>query len=274
MQELTLAEKQALALQIACEIDRVCRKHNLTYFIGYGSLIGAIRHHGFIPWDDDIDLWVPVTEFEAFLEAMKAETDYLILDHLHDPEWPRCFTKISDRNTEIKIDAEEMQTGKAFGVSVDIFPLFPIDSARAKVPKILQAKKMLTIQSLYRLGIYRKKGISGMLKGLRSALLLLAGRNEAYYKKQLRQLESDASGSDALGCVISVYKDRDIHPKDAFASAVDVEFEGKTFSAPCGYDRVLRQLYGDYMKLPPVEQRVSHGGEHAYPIRNKEGGTH
>lgn len=264
MKELSLSEKQALALKIACDIDQVCRKHGIPYFIGYGSLIGAVRHQGFIPWDDDIDLWVPITQFHKFLDIMKNETDYLILDHLHDDKWPRCFTKISDRSTRVKVDSDEMQTGKHFGVSVDIFPLFPIDKGHTIVPKILQCKKMLTIQALNRLGVYNQKGISGLAKRIRSTILLVLGKNEKYFKNKLLKLESTVSHFDELGCVISVYKEKDIFPKTAFASSVDLPFEGKMFSAPAGYDTVLRQLYGDYMKLPPVEQRTSHDGEHAY----------
>ena len=120
MQELSLSEKQALALQIACEIDRVCRLHHIQYYIGYGSLIGAVRHQGFIPWDDDIDFWVPIEHFQKFLSVMKKETDYLILDHIHDVKWPRCFTKISDCNKRIRIDEKKMQEENEIFKSLNI----------------------------------------------------------------------------------------------------------------------------------------------------------
>ena len=122
----------------------------------------------------------------------------------------------------------------------------------------------MTIMALYRLGVYSGKGIIGMLKKIRSKAYLLFGRNEMYYKNKIQEIETSVSASDELGCVISVYKEKDVYPKTAFASSVDMLFEGHMFSAPAGYDVILRQLYGDYMKLPPVEQRVSHGGEHAF----------
>ena len=264
MQELSLADKKRLSFQILCDLDALCHRHNITYYLAYGSLIGAIRHKGFIPWDDDIDLWIPISEYEHFLEVVKNETNYVVLDHIHDIGWSRGFSKVSDKDTIVFHDSEKHRTKSRYGVSVDIFPLFGVKKDASWCNRVLKTRNRIVYLQRYRLGVYRKKSISAIFKAIISKVLILLKKDEMYYKQKLLRLELTESNSQQVGCIISVYKTKDIHDVSCFSETVKVEFEGKMFSAPIGYDRVLRDIYGDYLKLPPIENRVSHGAEHAF----------
>ncbi|MBE6864709.1 MAG: LicD family protein [Ruminococcus flavefaciens] len=271
MQELSLEEKKKISFEILCNLNSICEKYNITYFLAYGSLIGAIRHKGFIPWDDDIDLWIPISQYEKFLEIVKKETDYSVLDHIHDIGWPRGFSKVSDKDTIVFHDSEKYRTKSRYGVSVDIFPLFAVKSDASWCNKILKTRNRIVYLQRYSLGVYKKNSISAICKAIASKMLIVMKKDEMYYKKKLFQLEQTASDSRQVGCIVSVYKMKDIHDIACFGETIKVEFEGKFFSAPIGYDRILRDIYGDYLKLPSIKNRVSHGAEHTFWKSEKTG---
>jgi lipopolysaccharide cholinephosphotransferase len=267
VQELSLEAKKQIGFKILCDIDEVCRRNRITYYLAYGSLIGAVRHQGFIPWDDDIDIWVPVEEYERFLNAVKHETSYKVLNHLKDVGWSRSFSKVSDPGTYIVNEKAESRTLKSYGVSVDIFPLFYVDPDPDWISRLLKLRNRVVYLQRYRLGLYRER--KEYLKILFAKMLLASGHDEAFYKKRIMAQECSLSNGKHRGCVISVYREKDMHPSDAFAETVELHFENRTFSAPCGYDQILRDLYGDYMKLPPPEKRTAHSLEHAFRRKNR-----
>ena len=262
MQRLTNDEQKKVSLQILREIDRVCKKHGLTYFIAYGTLLGAVRHKGFIPWDDDIDIWVPIGEYRAFLDAVREDADYAVLDHLTDPDWLKCFSKVSDPATIMKNGSGEDMALKPYGVAVDIFPLFPAVKEEAWWEKIGIYKRNLAMIAKSRAGKYR--GLKNLPKRAFVGMFRLFGHKEMYWKKRLWESENEITSSEYLGCVISPYKGKDIHEAPAFSERVPMAFEDGIFQAPAGWDRVLGDLYGDYMTLPPIEKRVSNHEEIAY----------
>lgn len=266
MQELSLDEKKNIALQIMIDLDALCARHHLTYYLGYGSLIGAIRHKGFIPWDDDIDIWVPIEVYQQFLELVEKETSYRVLNNFLDRGWSRSFAKVSDTRTVISNDNKKSRTLSSYGVSVDIFPLFGIPAAPDWSRKLLQIRNKVVYLQRYRLGLYQGGSPANLKKKLWSKLSLALGRDEKYYKARILALELSSPDAPRVGCVISVYRTKDIHARKDFSKTVDVTFEGHTFQAPVGYDRVLRRLYGDYMQLPPPEKRIAHDLEHAFWI--------
>ena len=270
MQELTLEEKKKIAFQILVDLDALCAQYHLTYFLGYGSLIGAIRHQGFIPWDDDIDIWVPIETYKQFLDLVKKETSYAVLDNTSDIGWSRSFAKVSDTRTVIYNEQKKSRTLSSYGVSVDIFPLFGIPETPNWSKKLLQNRDKVVYLQRYRLGLYQGASPANLKKKLWAKLSLALGKDEKYYKSRILELELSSRDTRCVGCVISVYRTKDIHARKDFSKTIDVIFEGHTFQAPIGYDRILRKLYGDYMQLPPPEKRVAHDSERAFWIPDQQ----
>ena len=262
MQRMTNEEQKKVSLQILCEIDRICTAHSIRYYIAYGTLLGAVRHQGFIPWDDDIDIWVPLNEYEAFLNAIREDTRFEVLDHLKDSDWLKCFSKVSDPATVMKDEAGKDMALKPYGVAVDVFPLFAASKDEAWCRKIVTIKRNLAMIAKARAGKYH--GLKKLPQRLLARSFRLFGRNELYWKQKLLEAESEVASSEYLGCVISPYKGKDIHDAAAFSEQKALTFEDRTFEAPVGWDSILTDIYGDYMALPPVEKRVSNHEEIAY----------
>ena len=120
MREMTQEEVKQVGYEILTVIDDLCRKHEITYYLAYGTLLGAVRHKDFIPWDDDVDIGVSVSEYERFLQVLHEESQYQVLSFIaRYQEFPSCFSKISDPRTAV-IDNEETLAKIPRGVAVDI----------------------------------------------------------------------------------------------------------------------------------------------------------
>ena len=124
MVELSLEERKKIGLDILKDLDGICRSNGIKYFLAYGTLIGAVRHKGFIPWDDDIDIWVKIEEYEKLLEALKAQSKYEVISNLDSEYWQNSFSKLSDSSTIIIDNGLNQNECLRRGVAVDIFPIF------------------------------------------------------------------------------------------------------------------------------------------------------
>ena len=118
MKKMSLDERKQVSLDILNYIDEVCKRENMSYYLAYGALLGAIRHNGFIPWDDDVDIWVRADDYWKFAELMR-KSKYDILFYPYNNGWDMHFMKISDASTVIK----DNNTLTKRGVAVDVFPL-------------------------------------------------------------------------------------------------------------------------------------------------------
>lgn len=257
MKSLTKEEAKTVLLEVLEAIHQYCSKHKLSYALCGGALIGAIRHGGFIPWDDDIDIIMPRNDYEVLMKDFNSENDRYILHCLrNDKEYNLPFAKIEDTHT---ILVEKSNSGKEMGISVDIFPAdlmgLDIDSSRKIV------SKLKIIKTLYKGKLVRPNKRNSIVKiiGMYSVKLFcfpisLRRLAEIIEKKCLHAGIEDAK---YMGCLCWGYGEKEIMPCELFDEYTTICFEGKSFMTFNMYDYYLKKIYGDYMQLPPIEKRCS-----------------
>lgn len=260
-------QKQLQELK-ACEIEllkaflEVCRKLNLRYYLVGGTLLGAVRHQGFIPWDDDIDLAMPREDYEVFLrEGQKYLPEYYFLQSLYsEPAYHLNFAKIRDSRTTF-VEYAVRNRNINHGVFIDVFPLdaYPEEEkARAAMDRFQQVFKY-RLRSEVEIPEASRHGAVTEL-GLRAVSGLTKLRYPSYRKAlEVRErMHKNASGGTVWANYCGAWGKKEIMPADWYAEGVSLTFEGLTVMGPKHYDKWLTQVYGDYMQLPPVEKRVGH----------------
>lgn len=261
MKEATLKKLHQYMVDVLMEIDRICEKYSLTYFIIGGTLLGAVRHNGFIPWDDDLDIVMPRTDYEKFSEICKDELDNRFYLHCieNDPDYPMPMPKVKIQNTVFE-QSTHVNSSMQKGIYVDIFPL---DNAN-KEKSLFQSAQAVLQGSLgairgAKLGIYNKREFSPIN---RLAYMLLHNFSNVTLEKWQRRIQkwNKNEHSEYFVNFASGYGYRkQTIKKSVYYPVRKLEFEGKLFSAPNDYDFFLRRIYGDkYMELPPPEKRVTH----------------
>lgn len=265
MREIFIEESKQIQLGILKNFIAFCNQNRLTYFIAYGTLIGAIRHHGFIPWDDDIDVQMPRADYEKLIKTFNRQqtSDRFFLVSPYDKNAIHSYVKIIDQRT-VKIESSVRYHNNAYlGVDIDVFPLDALPDTQEEYDQYYKK-----VQKIYKKYAYSKTEFSG--KDLKSRALklyqCLLGDGRRLIKKadaERKKCAYDASGYvGTLTSFYDYYNDR--HNKEAYEHGVPVLFEGIEVTAPVGYDRVLRDIYGDYMQLPPIEEQKTHHGYTAY----------
>ncbi len=266
--ELTVREIQLEALKILKNIDIVCRREGITYWLGYGTLIGAVRHSGFIPWDDDLDIIMPRADYERFLVCFDKRPSELKTYIAINPELglrrPFLISRVS--NPEFKMVGEYGDEIDELGVFIDIYPL---DGLANCMKEALERKKIA-----YKLMLqYSKAGnfdcnnrgnrvLKRFAKRVQSLLL---GKPEKY-QELLNELCYKYQFDDCKFCDVLCWPDTPGEPiceRSWFSETVSMRFEDFNAPVPIGYDELLRCWYGDYMRLPPENDRVGH---HFYSI--------
>lgn len=263
-------ECKSIQLDLLDIIDMFCRKYDIKYSLGYGSLIGAIRHKGFIPWDDDIDVFMLRTEYEKLLDILRQQTEYPFLTVLDSSlnEYYYPFAKIIDNRTIAKME----DNTTPHGIWVDVFPLDNLPNASLKC-KSLQKRCLLYRAVVISMttdftGVHSIKKI--LSKKVLSMYAAVVGK-KAFLKKYIKlQKKNNSQNSDYVGNLFTPYKN-ECYPRDWFNEYQDVEFEGKTYKAISQYDKYLTLVYGDYMTVPPKNKRKDHHITAMWINANKEG---
>lgn len=259
-----LSEHQQLLLRTYKEFSAFCAKNNITFFAAYGTMIGAIRHHGFIPWDDDIDVFMLRKEYDRFVELRKSLTDgqYRISVYL-DGDSPYPFAKFYTTEGTIW---EYSQFPFIIGPWVDVFPIDEGDMDDPNANKVLENlhyamwkyRKAISYASFREIGInfLRLDFMEGSMKLFKK--IRYAPFKEKYIKEIKARLdEVRAIKGKTLRCY-STALTNEVFEKSWFQEAIDVPFEDTTIPVPNGYNEFLTALYGNYMQLPPEAKRVSH----------------
>lgn len=269
---LSLEEYHAVLFDMLKQVDSICRAERLRYFLSGGTLLGAIRHKGFIPWDDDIDLMMPRPDYEIFLKRAEKRLPkrYILAFPDRTKDYSQPWIRIFD--TRVAVDDSGMQRTLTRSLFVDIFPIDGLPSNRTLSNLCFTRVRAWDIL----LKCARRKALypDERLKWLKKPMMALTRvRPLPKYAVSLNKSARRCSFERAhyAGVLATThYGSRERMPVEVFRGSVQVPFEGGFFPAPIGYDTYLSRLYGDYMQLPPEEKRVSQHNLHAYLISEEE----
>lgn len=238
--------------------SEICEENGLRYFVVGGTLIGAVRHRGFIPWDDDIDVSMPLDDFRKFTElARELPGSFALQSEETDPRYPFVFAKLCD--TQYTYDTG--YDNHPMGVYIDIFPLIPARALSRRTKLIFDMISVSDYVLQVKLGwtefVPYKKPLARA--GFRMMNCLSATRLRRLRRRLIAGIYDEKSRSTLCSPGGAYSAEKEFFPAEWFAGAAKVGFEGVQFDAPQGWDEYLRRNYGNYMELPPVaERRSSH----------------
>lgn len=261
--EKDIKKLQSVILIISKEIKRICDKNNIDYSMIGGTLIGAVRHKGFIPWDDDMDFVMTRDNYEKFLIVCNKElsSDFFILNWKNNKCFGSGFTKVMLRDT-LAVETGKENVKYPTNIFVDIFPIDNIPNIRRKqiMQKIITYTCIRMLQQKECKYFLRMKGIKKFIYSIvyffsiffSHDFLVKICENEMnkYYCKNTEQVTSIAGFYGY---------EKEKMSKSLFERYVELTFEDTCFKAFVGYDIYLRAVFGDYMVLPPIEKRRAHG---------------
>lgn len=272
MKELTLKEIHEVSVEILLDVHQFCEANNIRYSLAYGTMIGAVRHKGFIPWDNDIDIYMPRPDYVRFCHSYKSDRYSIISEY--DEGCYLNFCRVYDDKETIADSPHIPAYGFNGGIRIDVFPMdgAPDDHDAFEA-------KMLHMGKYFNQVLYLRKAVGGPSHikeayGWKERCILafyyyltptrycLRKINE-WLRKQAQEFPFGSTGRwTDYSCIHR--GDDNFHKIEEWDRIGYAEFEGHTFRMLEDYDAILRRRYGDYMQLPPIEQRKLKGNEHFY----------
>lgn len=275
MKEITAEELKQIELSILKDVAKFCDDNNIRYYLGGGTLLGAVRHKGFIPWDDDIDISMPRPDYIRFVTTYNGTHPHFFVKSIEiDAKYWRTFAKVFDNRTYLQEDCIRVQK-KGNGVFIDVFPIDGLPNTHWK--QLLLFKEQEFFNFLYHGSAWNytksykyadanrrfstfKGYIRTVLKFV--AITLLHPLPTTWLIKKINSNASKYSYLNAtyIGAIVDCAHGATCEKiaKVEFEPRILFEFEGGWFWGPKGYHLYLSNLYGDYMKLPPPNKRVTH----------------
>lgn len=253
-----LRQLQLNELEMMVEVDRICRKHNIQYSLDGGTLIGAVRHHGFIPWDDDVDMIFTRSEYAKFYRACKKDLDknrFFLQEYRTDPGYRWGYAKLRRKDTEyIRVNQREL--AQKTGVCIDLFVTDHMPDTyllrRAYYFANFCIRKILYSE------LGRLTGKNAFTRGWYN-LLYQIPKEMAFKWRNVMAGLCNRKPTKLYSHLLFPYVKKSSKygmPAECFGEYIEIKFEGLDFFVFKDYDKYLRVAYGDYMQLPPPEKRV------------------
>ncbi len=271
MRELTLREIQIESLNILLEFDKICQKHGIKYMLAFGTLIGAVRNKGFIPWDDDLDIWMKREDFDRFVELYENDSSispYKLCTRNNTVNYFIDIPRFSNMNFSY-VTENPYEKPWDCGAFID---LYPVDCCGNSEEDKKGKKELMNISKLYftYMGISRPNPLIRLFKNVLHSFLKNIPKEKMIkyvnrkYEKVLNDMKKRSQGTSA-----ALFDSTVIRPvnNEWLDDLIPMEFEGHMFPVPREYDKILTLYYRDYMTLPSEDKRVPH---HAYKIYAKD----
>jgi len=268
MKEMKLKDVQNISLEILDNFHKFCASNDIKYSLGYGTLIGAIRHHGFIPWDDDIDVIMLRKDFNRFCELYKDSENYKLFSYQRKNMYAVCARLCEMKRTYVKTYAP-LYTEEA-GVWIDIFPIDIVDNNKETFLKnldsIIKADYDTKMKRISMLPLKSQiNNVRDLIYYLKNKILLYHSV-DYYLSKQISLISKFSRKEGEMTCQLGFPDngDRDYLPISLYNDYIEVDFEGHRYYAISKYDILLKSLYGNYMELPPIEEQKRGHTHHDY----------
>ena len=248
---VTKEEWKKIVLDLVDEVDVFCRKNSIKYALSYGSLLGAVRHKGFIPWDDDLDLSMPYPDLMRFKETFRSKNlQYCDLDTIANYQY--SFSRIAYKPTFRKVGL----IAKDYGVNVDLYPVVGCPEKDEDIELFFDKAKVLNNKRM-KYVVWRSRLVRVL------PITTIPGHNLAIRNYRDYIFQYPFEGAKRFfhnGGPVKWYQ---VFDYDVFEDLIDIEFEGHKYLAPARYDDYLSHIYGNYMTPPPEDQRNPyHGGKY------------
>lgn len=260
---LNLVEIQGVELNVLKSFDQFCQQYKLRYWLAYGTLLGAVRHQGFIPWDDDVDVVMPDRDYRKMIKLLEKGAQfnggYLLYDQVRNPDSRIPFAKLFDTKTlavEGEISAHVDEDFK--GLWVDIFPLYGCYDNSRKM-KIWQ-RELDVYFAFARLASWKFKPGKSILGSIARFLMYVPARliGYRYFSTKVNRMLAILPRFDNSETVTLGYSQGYEYPKEWFSTTHYLPFEDTKLPVPGAYTQVLENDYGDYQTIPPEEERSVH----------------
>lgn len=263
--ELTLEQIQKESLKILLKLRDIFDEHGWKYYLAFGTLIGAYRHNGFIPWDDDIDVYVPRKDFDAFIDyAIEHEQELLPFKIIHYKNNPQYVYQIARfTNTEFRSEYFNIKD-YGLGTFVDLYPLDNYEENPKLIKKVMKLQRQINIAGSKRI----PKGKSKLRYFLKLPYAwIVKHKNITKLLKKFDDLSRTYANKDTDDVLVYWSSNKlAVNKNQYFNKEVFHEFEGEKIRVPDNAEDLLNREYGDYKKLPPESERVAH---HYYKIYKK-----
>lgn len=259
--ELSLEEMQQCEAKMLKYLHTICVGNNITYYLFYGTLLGAVRHQGFIPWDDDLDVAVPRKDYKKLLEILNSHNEYRVLTHEYFDDYYYPFAKLIDPKT--RLVEFGVKDCKELGVWIDIFPLDSV-SDNPLIRKI-QTNTVAKLVGMNRYISAEEKSILQEANSFPKKLKYFVAKR--FKHRTIINLIHMIAGmyankkTEYKAELIWASDHNRFFQKELFGKPKMLPFEDGNYFVPIGYDSILRKTYGNYLELPPIEKRHS---DHSY----------